>query len=123
MTWKLPPVFDVLKASAGLIAIVQNRIFQTVAGETAERPYAVWSITTAVPANNLSDPPREDDQRVTVSVYAKDQGEARRGIQFAADAVEAEIGDIIFGPWDTYEPSTKLYRYSFDVEIWNARTN
>lgn len=121
MTWQNPPCADALKANAGLVAIVGNRIFQTVAIEGAAQPYVVWSITTAVPANMLGETPREDDQRITVNVYARDQPTARRAIQFAADAVEDTFGDIIFGPWDTYEPATKLYRYSFDVEVWNSR--
>lgn len=121
MTWKLPPCFDVLKASSGLVAIVGDRIYQTVAAEQAIAPYLVWGITTAVPENTLSCPPSVDDQRVTVSVYARDQRSAREAIQFAADAAEENLGHIIFGPWDTYEPTTKLYRYSFDVEVWNDR--
>ena len=121
MTWQLPPCYDVFKADGGLTSIVGTRIFQTVAGETASRPYLVWSITTAVPENTLSCPPSVDDQRVTVSVYAQDQGDARRAIQYAAAAAEESLGYIVFGPWDTYEPSTKLYRYSFDVEVWNDR--
>ena len=123
MTWRLPPCFDLFKASVGLVAIVGDRIFQTVAAEQAAQPYLVWNITTAVPANVLGSTPREDDQRITVSVYARDQGAARRGIQFAADAVEDDLGDIVFGPWDTFEPDTKLYRYSFDVEVWNDRAH
>jgi len=121
MTWRNPPVFGILKGSVSLAMVVEDRIFQTVAAETAGKPYLVWSITTAIPANLLGETPREDDQRVTVSVYARDQGAARLGIQAAADAVEEDYGDIVFGPWDTYEPVTKLYRYSFDVEAWNAR--
>lgn len=123
MTWQNPPCTAVLRASAGLTAIVQDKIYQTVAAESATQPYVVWAITTAVPSNLLGETPREDDQRITVNVYARDQSQARRAIQFAADAVEDSFGDIVFGPWDSYETETKLYRYSFDVEVWNDRAN
>lgn len=123
MTWQLPPIHDTLKASAGLVAIVGDRIFQTKAAETAARPYLVWSITTSQAQNILGDTPREDDMRVTVQIFAEDQATARRAIQFAVDAVEADIGDLVFGPADLFDPITKLSFWFFDVEVWNDRAN
>lgn len=119
--WQIPPCDDVFKANTDLVAIVGSKIFQTVAGETVAQPYLVWTITSAVPENTLSCDPVVDDQRVSVSVYARDQATARRATQYAAESAEDKLGHIIFGPWDTYEPLTKLYRYSFDVEVWNDR--
>jgi hypothetical protein len=27
----------------------------------------------------------------------------------------------VFGPWNTYETDTKLFRWSMDLEYWNPR--
>jgi hypothetical protein len=102
-----------------LIAISQ-RIYQTVAPENAQRPYTVWAIVSAVPEIQLSANPEDDDQRVQVDCFSESQRESRQMIQAAADACEG-IGNIVFGPWSSFENDTKLFRWSFDVEIWNPR--
>jgi hypothetical protein len=120
VTVKLPPVQDALRASAPLVAIVQTRIYQTQAPEDAARPYVVWGIVSAVPEIQLSAPPEDDDQRVQVDCYSDTQTQSRAMIAAAADACET-IGNIVFGPWSSFETDTKVYRWSFDVEIWNPR--
>lgn len=120
MTVQLPPVQDALKGSAALVAIVGQRIYQTQAPEDVARPYAVWTIISAVPELQLSAPPEDDDQRVQVDCFSDAQPQSRAMIQAAADACEV-IGNIVFGPWFSFETDTKIFRASFDVEIWNPR--
>jgi hypothetical protein len=99
---------------------VQDRIYQTVVPEGAGRPYIVWFIVSAVPENQLSEDPEDDDQRVQVDCYSEQQPEARQIMQAAAEACETQ-GHIVFGPWAGFEEDTRLFRWSFDLEIWNKR--
>jgi hypothetical protein len=120
MTVRLPAIQGALAGSGALTAIVQSRIYQTVAPEDAARPYVVWTLVSAVPENQLSETAEDDDQRVQVDTFSGSQPQARQAIQAAADACEA-IGYIVFGPWFSFEDDTKLHRGSFDVEVWTKR--
>lgn len=120
MTVQLPPVQASLSASTELTAIVGDRIGQQLVPQDISRPYVAWFIATAVPENQLASTPEDDDQRVQVDCYSKDQTQCRQIMQAAADTMEA-IGHIVFGPWSEFESDTELYRWSFDVEIWNPR--
>lgn len=120
MTVQLPSVQQALTGSSALVAIVGTRITQSIAPEDQTRPYVVWWIASAAPENNLSDRPEEDDQRMQVDCWSPNQPQCRQMMQAASDACEA-IGHIVFGPWSDYEPETKLFRWSFDLEVWNRR--
>jgi hypothetical protein len=122
MNWQLPNCGDVFKSDAGLTATLgANKIFQTRAPETATGSYLVWQLITGQPENTLGCVPDIDDQRVRVSIYSRDAATARRACEYATAAAEANLGDIIFGPVDSFEPITKNLQYIFDVEIWNKR--
>jgi hypothetical protein len=116
----LANIQQALKASAALVAIVADRIYQTIAPETADRPYVVWFVATAVPDNTLSESPQRDDQRIQIDCYSKSQSEAGAMKAAVVDAIEP-LGYIVFGPWNTYETDTKLFRWSMDLEYWNPR--
>lgn len=115
----LPPIFNVLIGSPAVTAIVgvgtNARIYGAgrVPPDTT-KPYIVWQIISANPDNNLSDTPEQDDQRVQVDIYAKDQVQSRLLATAARNAIEA-VMHIVYGPWDQYEADTALYRWSFDV--------
>lgn len=119
MTFQLPPIQNAL-AGASALTTISNRIYQTIAPEGAQRPYTVWTLVSAVPELQLPAPPETDDQRVQVDCYSESQTQARQMIQAAADACEV-VGDIVFGPWCSFEEETRLFRWSFDVEVWNNR--
>ena len=57
--------------------------------------------------------------RIQVDAWAESKGDARRLSDAARAALYAgmTIG-AVFGNPDDYEPDTKLYRASFDVEVW-----
>lgn len=120
MTVQLPAVQQVLTGSSALVAIVGTRITQAIAPEDQTRPYVVWWIDSAVPENNLSDRPEEDDQLVRIDCWSTNQQQCRQMMQAAVDACEA-IGHITRGPAPSYELETKLFLWSFDLEVWNKR--
>lgn len=119
MTIRIPPIQGTL-AGATALTTISPRIYAVVAAEGAARPYTVWQLISAVPENQLSDRPEIDDQRVQVDFYSETQSEARRMMQAGVDALEP-LGHIVFGPWTSYDSETKLFRWSFDIELWNAR--
>ena len=116
----LPPVQATLAASSAVVAIAGTRISQLTAPQDQTRPYIVWSLVSGVPENNLSDLPDMDDMRAQIDCYSTDQSQARALCEAARDAIEVET-HIVFGPWNTFEDDTKLYRWSFDAEYWQAR--
>ncbi len=116
----IPPIQQLLEASGALVAIVGDRIFQATAPADAAQPYVVWTLVSGVPANNLSELPQSDDQRVQVDFYALSAVACRQAAQAGRDAIET-YADIVFGPWNTYEGDTKLYRWSFDAQTIEDR--
>lgn len=121
MTFQTASVQQALIASSALAAIVDGRISELIAPENERRPYVVWFVVSNVPENTLSCPPSEDDQRIQVDLYSASQPQARQMVQAAVEAVN-DLGYIVLGPWATFEESTKLHRWSFDLEVWQSRT-
>ena len=110
----IPPVYQALRNVPGIVALVADRIYGSGEATQGEaRPYIVWQIISATPNNNLSEAPEQDDQRVQVDVYAQSESACRQLAKLVRDAIEAQM-HIVFGPWNDYEPETKLYRWSFD---------
>lgn len=121
MTFQTARVQQALIASSALAAIVNGRISELIAPEDQSRPYVVWFIVSNVPENTLSCPPSEDDQRIQVDLYSPKQPEARLMMQAAVEAVN-DLGYIVLGPWAAYEDLVKMYRWSFDLEVWQSRS-
>jgi len=122
----LPPVFQALKASAAVKAIVGSnppRVYRhgRVPDGTPERPitqpYVTWFLVSGVPENNLSDPPPCD--RATVQVDCWHQTDA--GIELLARAVRdalEQIGVMTGTQIDDFETETKTYRISLQVDVF-----
>ncbi len=115
----IPHVQQVLEASSAVTSITSN-ISQTILPEGQTRPYVVWTLITAVPGINLSDPPDYDDQRVQVDCYSLDQPTCRALSDAVLAALES-VTHVVFGPWADYEPDTKLFKWSMDAEFWDSR--
>jgi hypothetical protein len=123
----LPPVFQALKASDAVKAIVGSqspRIYRhgRVPDADPERPilepYVTWFLVSGVPENNLSDPPPCD--RATVQVDCWHRTDA--GVDLLATAVRdalEQIGVMTGTVADEFEAETKLYRMSLQVDIFN----
>lgn len=122
----LPPVFQTLKASAAVKAIVgQNppRIYRH--GSAPQRPdnlplsdpYITWSLVFGGPENNLSD--ASPTQRNTVQIDCWHQSDA--GVDLLADAVRdavepvAHITGVII---NEREPESRLYRIGIEADFW-----
>jgi hypothetical protein len=125
----LPPVFQVLKASADVTSIVGTnppRIWrhssapQRPDGLPLEQPYITWAAINGVPENNLSDPPPTDRVQVQVDCYHQTD----KGIELLAQAVR----DAMEMRWhmtsvliDHREAETKLYRIAMQFDCWHDR--
>lgn len=117
----IPPIYQALTAVPAIVTLVGDRIYGSgVVTEGESRPYIVWSIISATPNNNISTTPEQDDQRVQVDVYSKSETVARQLETLVRDALEAQM-HIVFGPWNTFETETKLFRWSQDVTWLLAR--
>lgn len=120
-----PDVYRVLRSSSALVAIVGEKIYRTVApenqdGTTVAAPYVVWSIVSALPENNLSDLPDTDNARIQIDCYSLKQVQARQMCDAAQAAIEA-VTHVVFGPAETREDDTKLFRWTFDSSWWTPR--
>ena len=83
----LPAVFQALKASSGVKAIVGSnppRIYRHgVSPQDTEKPYVVWTLIFGVPELNLSDLPPVDRASVQVDCYHQTDS----GVELLAIAV------------------------------------
>ena len=116
----IPNLTAILTGDTATNAIVNGKVFRTFAEGTPAAPYIVWTIISGVPENNLSDLPDFDDARIQVDCYSGSQSQARQ-LGDAAQAALESLGYVVFGPIETREEETQLYRRQFDWEIWSAR--
>lgn len=121
----LPAVFQALKASSAVKAIVGTnppRVYRHgVAPQDTEKPYVTWFLVSGVPENNLSDPPPVD--RISVQVdcwHQTDTGVALLAVA-VRDALEL-VGVVTSYIVDQRETETKLFRMSLQADIFNGRS-
>jgi hypothetical protein len=115
----IPDVQGVL--TAALTSISGCAVYRTQAIEGAVAPYVVWTIVSAVPENQISGAPETDNARIQIDTYSKTQSQSRQMCDLAQAAVEDTSANVIFGPTETRETDTKLWRWSFDSSWWNNR--
>ncbi len=116
-----PPVFQTLKASADVKAVVGTnppRIYRHGdAPQDVARPYITWQLVSGVPENNLSDTPPADRQTVQVDCWHQTDA----GIEILAEAVRDAIeptAHMTATLIDAREAETKLYRVSMQFDFW-----
>jgi hypothetical protein len=117
----LPPVFQVLKASTDVKAIVgQNppRIYRhdSVPQDTT-KPYIAWFLVSGAPENNLSEP--SPTQRNTVQIDCWHQTDA--GVDQLADAVRSALEPVVHITGvvvNDRDIETKLYRIGLQADFW-----
>jgi hypothetical protein len=120
----LPLVFQTLKASAAVKAIVGTnppRIYRHgSAPQDATRPYITWSVISAEPANHLSGTPSADRMGVQVDCWHQTDAGIEQLAEAARDAIEpgAHMTGIIF---DGRDAETKLYRIGLQFDFWDQR--
>lgn len=120
----LPPVFQILKASAAVKAIVGTnppRIYRHGrAPQDATRPYVTWQVVSGVPENHLSDTPPVDRMSVQVDCWhPSDAGieDLASAVRDAGEAAGHCTGVIV----DERDAETKLYRLSLQFDFFTDR--
>jgi hypothetical protein len=110
----LPPVYDVLKSSSAVVALVGDAIWRhSAAPQDGPRPYITWFIVTGLPDNQLSGLPSDDQMTVQVDCWAKTDAQAEALATAVRDAIEP-YAHMTGQPIDAREPTTKLWRMALE---------
>lgn len=90
------------------------------APQAGDKPYAVWQLVSGNPHSLLACPAPLDHYTVQIDVYAKRADEARR-IAIALRAALEGDNHYTITNWarEDYEPDTRLYRISFDADVYH----
>jgi hypothetical protein len=123
----LPPIFQTLKASTDVKAIVGTnppRIYRfgdapQVAPGSTPQPYVTWFLVAGVPENNLSDPPPVDRDTVQIDCWHSRDADCvllALAVRAAMEQVCYMTGVII----NLRDPETKLYRIGMEFDVFNA---
>lgn len=106
--------------AADVTAIVGTKIYRTQADETVAAPLVVWSIISASPENNLSASPEVDEARIQVDCYSAAQVQAKTLCDACVAAIEGTF-HVVFGPVESRDTDTKLWRWTFDCTAFTNR--
>ena len=125
----LPPVFQWLRASANVTALIGSgptRAYrhgsapQDVAG-----PYVTWFVVSGVPQNVLDEPPRVDAITVQVDCWSDNTGTGSSGVDVLARAVRDALephGHMTAIVVDERDQQTERYRIGLSFDFWLPRT-
>lgn len=122
----LPPIFETLRASPALVALLGDTIFRVFQHGSAPqdsaaiRPYVTWQLVSGVPENTLSELPSIDRQSVQIDCWADNGAGVNQLAQLVRDTIEpnAHMTGVIA---DYRETDTKLYRISLQFDWWQSR--
>lgn len=129
----MPPVFALLSAAAPVTAIIGTApvraypagvIPQNADGtaNNALMPAITWQLVTGIPENYLCQAPTIDRMRVQVDCWALTLSAADALGNAARTALEDGAANTVVAlNGHDYEPDTKRFRVSFDIEIWVSR--
>lgn len=123
----MPPIFQLLAASADVTAIVgtnparvyEDEIPQAGADPNQNIPCVVWTRVGGSPENTISERPVVGNGRYQIDCWALDKTTRRR----LADAVEKALelsGYCVSYHGTEFEPDTKRYRDTRDYSFWIA---
>lgn len=114
-----PPIFEVCKANAGVVALLGSSPLRLYPfGEAPQgvvTPYAVWQQVGGAPENYLAGRPDIDGLTQQVDVYGKSAAEVRAVASAIRDAIELR-SHIVAWRGESRDPETNNYRSSFDVD-------
>jgi hypothetical protein len=120
-----PPVFQVLKASAAVKAVVGTnppRIYRHgTAPQDTTRPYITWFVVTAPPENQLSGTPTTDKSRIQIDLWHDTDAGIVSLMTAVRDAVETEA-HITGTPVNERDPETKMFHIALDMDWFVDRT-
>ncbi len=120
----LPAVFQLLKASTAVKAIVGTnppRIYRHgSAPQDVAKPFITWTLISGVPENNLSDPVPLDRMSVQIDCWHPSDAGIDTLATAVRDAIEptSHMTSVVL---DTRDPETKLYRMALQFDIFNGR--
>jgi hypothetical protein len=122
----LPPIFNVLKNSAPVTALIGTNPVRAYRHGYAPqepatvRPYVTWQLVSGVPANTLSELPSIDQNTIQVDCWSEGDAQVETLAQAVRDAIEphAHMTGVII---DSRETDTKLYRISLQFDWWQSR--
>jgi hypothetical protein len=109
----LPPIFQTLKASETVKAIVGTnppRIYRHGnAPQDTTRPYITWQLVSGVPENTLSELPGIDRATVQVDCWHPNDSGVETLAEAVRDAIEP-FAHMTIVPIDLRDVETKLFR-------------
>lgn len=125
----LPPVFQWLRASAAVTALLGNnptRIYRHgSAPQDAAGPYVTWFVVVGVPQNVLDEAPRVDAMTVQVDCWSDNTGTGSSGIDVLARAVRDALephGHMTAIVADERNTQTDRYRIGMTFDFWQPRS-
>lgn len=106
-------------------ALVGTRVYPVKAPQDVVRPYVVYSLVSANPANQLDGVPSIQQYRVQIDAFVDEgqgAGAARALLKACRD--ELEWGNRAYCLSENFldfEPDTRLFRASADFSLWLDR--
>lgn len=118
-------LFTALSDSASVAALIGNgdspttvRLYPEVAPDEVTRPYAVYSVISAVKPMTFSGRSTLENARIQIDCYSDTYAEART----LSDTILAAVDDgMSLGDNQAttfYEREPRLHRFSLDLSLW-----
>jgi hypothetical protein len=120
-------VRDALLASSEVVALVDDRIYPSVAPQGVARPFVVLTLVSAVPYHTHADAPADllEAARVQVRVYGPEYVAAHAVATALDDVLGALSGEPVSATKNTeqdgYEDETALHYVSADYFVHRTR--
>lgn len=115
----IAPIFKVCAASPAVTALIGSnpvRLYPFgLQDDVVAYPYVVWQNISGAPENYLDRRPDADSCTLQVDVYADTVTSATAVATALRDAIEPHAYITRWGG-QSRDPTTKRYRYSFDVD-------
>lgn len=120
----IPPVFDILKASTAVKALVGNnpvRVFPFgSAPQNVTRPYATYSVFNGQPENYLDQVPDIDNMGTQIDVWADSVSSCEAVSVAIRNALEPSAHMTSFSGNDR-DPETRLFHCRMDFDFFEGR--
>lgn len=120
----IPPVVNIAKKSADLVALIGSDPFRFYAfgdaGDKPQYPYATFQNIAGEPENYLSDRPDADGWILQINCWAKSEAQVVAVAKALSESLEL---DAYITGWGNAgrDPVTRNYRFTFTVDIFNLR--
>lgn len=123
-----------LLATAGLTALVSNRIHWIVAPQAVAAPYMILSVISSVPGYTMNGQDALTESRVQVDIYAKTYAAAKSiaaQVKSALSGFRGTISGVLFdgifiaSERDTFTDDASpsdLLGVSIDLMVWSKET-